>query len=147
MPHRSQNRSRLHSNPLVCKKNMASGIIVSNVSRDNSLLCKCVDDSKTAVFRDGGHKFDIGGEYKVCRCVGHKFPSIPASYNNRGSLPTRLRLDTFQWLTGFFADFSFSPLPTEVAAAALTGCHDGIVTNILSKGFHSPTLSSKSSCG
>jgi hypothetical protein len=54
-------------------------------------------------------------------------------------VPTRPRFDTFQWLTGFFVALSLSPLPPPAwAPAALTGCHGGIVTKILSNGFHSP---------
>jgi hypothetical protein len=63
-------------------------------------------------------------------------------YKDKG-VPITLRLDTFQWLTGFFGVFSFSALPF---AAPLTGCHGGIVTNILSNGFHSPGGVAESCC-
>jgi hypothetical protein len=49
------------------------------------------------------------------------------------------RFETFQWLTGFFVALSLSPFPLPAwAPAALTGCHGGIVTKMLSNGFHSP---------
>ena len=51
--------------------------------------------------------------------------------------PTTLRFDNYQWLTGFLVALSLSPLPPE-APVAFTGCHGGIVTNMLSIGFHSP---------
>ena len=47
-----------------------------------------------------------------------------------------LRLDTLQWLTGFFADLSRSDFPAPFATDM--GCHGGNVTNMLSSGFHSP---------
>ena len=57
-------------------------------------------------------------------------------YENIWYTPTILFFDTFQWLTGFLAVFSFSPLPPP--ETFVTGCHGGIVTNILSSEFHSP---------
>jgi hypothetical protein len=68
--------------------------------------------------------------------ISNSFPSLICQPRH---IPTTLRFDTFQWLTGFLVVLSLSPLPPPPEApAAFTGCHGGIVTKMLSNGFHSP---------
>lgn len=60
------------------------------------------------------------------------------SVKTKENLPTTPRRESRQWLTGFFATLSLSDFPgTLKAAPDATGCHGGIVTNMLSVGSHS----------
>lgn len=98
----------------------------------NSLFANCINDTKTSVFRYRSDIFDVGRKDKVYEAFHQSFIQATLPRN----VPMMLFFDTFQWLTGFLAAFSFSPLPPETFEV---GCQGGMVTKMLSSGFHSLT--------
>src|ERR1700678_3253761 len=65
--------------------------------------------------------------------------SVGIYYKGEENFPTTPHHESRQWLTGFFTTFSLSDFPGTFKAApdVVTGCHGGIVTNMLSVGSRS----------
>jgi hypothetical protein len=76
-------------------------------------------------------------------CQPTVLPHLIAEYCY--DLPKTVLRATLQWLTGFFGILSFSF--SDRLECVDTGCQRGMVTNMLSSGFHSPEPAGESSEG